>query len=406
MKIDIGGASKMNDEVSLYFREIMEKEGMEYIPDSGIKYHKTLKFSSVLNIEDRFEEFFKINRCYYTNQRCFRVTDKILEITGFEGVASPYNHMLSFFLLKEENLERALKITSDFFRKLNFLDGKTTMVLSQKMLSLMNEKTKECFDICIINSDKLSTTLGENRFKGEYIKFYRRNKNGLVPVGSLNIIFNRESYVIDSSFLKEVIEVEYFRKNSIYELNYFKNSFMQIRDNIPESILSVGLKCINLMRVILVLMNEGIVFGNKNQEYIVRKLHRILVLELYLLFLDKEINRSEIIEFMSDITLSGLTDLQNVNTINYSNQFFLETIIRETESYIELLEKGMLKISTQSFNLEEEIILKERYGIPPKLIERIRNGKLENKDNNIPMNPLNKVIDIPTKNWIKALHGE
>lgn len=396
----------MENEVSLYFREIMEKAGMDYIPDSGVSYHKTLKFSSVLNIEDRFEDFFKIDGYFYTNQRCFRVTDKILEITGYEGVASPYNHMLSFFLLKQENLEKSLKITTDFFRKLNFLDGKTTMVLSQKMLSLINVKTKELFDICLINSDKLSTTLGEDRFKGEYIKFYRRNKNGLVPVGSLNVIFNRESYVIDSSFLKEVIEVEYFRKNSIYELNYFKNSFMQIRDNIPESILSVGLKCINLMRVILVLMNEGIVFGNKNQEYIVRKLHRILVLELYLLFLDKEINRSEIIEFMSDITLSGLTDLQNVNTINYSNQFFLETIISETESYIELLEKGMLKISTQSFNLEEEIILKERYGIPQKLIERIRNGKLENKDNNIPMNPLNKVIDIPTKNWIKALHGE
>ena len=396
----------MENEVSLYFREIMEKAGMDYIPDSGVSYHKTLKFSSVLNIEDRFEDFFKIDSYLYTNQRCFRVTDKILEITGYEGVASPYNHMLSFFLLKKENLEKSLKITTDFFRKLNFLDGKTTMVLSQKMLSLINVKTKELFDICLINSDKLSTTLGEDRFKGEYIKFYRRNKNGLVPVGSLNVIFNGESYVIDSSFLKEVIEVEYFRKNSIYELNYFKNSFMQIRDNIPESILSVGLKCINLMRVILVLMNEGIVFGNKNQEYIVRKLHRILVLELYLLFLDKEINRSEIIEFMSDITLLGLTDLQNVNTINYSNQFFLETIISETESYIELLEKGMLKISTQSFNLEEEIILKERYGIPQKLIERIRNGKLENKDNNIPMNPLNKVIDIPTKNWIKALHGE
>ena len=396
----------MENDVSLYFREIMEKAGMDYIPDSGIMYHKTLKFSSVLNIEDRFEDFFKIDSYLYTNQRCFRVTDKILEITGYEGVASPYNHMLSFFLLKQENLEKSLKITTDFFRKLNFLDGKTTMVLSQKMLSLINAETKELFDICLINSDKLSTTLGEDRFKGEYIKFYRRNKNGLVPVGSLNVIFNGESYVIDSSFLKEVIEVEYFRKNSIYELNYFKNSFMQIRDNIPESILSVGLKCINLMRVILVLMNEGIVFGNKNQEYIVRKLHRILVLELYLLFLDKEINRSEIIEFMSDITLSGLTDLQNVNTINYSNQFFLETIISETESYIELLEKGMLKISTQSFNLEEEIILKERYGIPQKLIERIRNGKLENKDNNIPMNPLNKVIDIPTKNWIKALHGE
>ena len=396
----------MENDVSLYFREIMEKAGMDYIPDSGIMYHKTLKFSSVLNIEDRFEDFFKIDGYFYTNQRCFRVTDKILEITGYEGVASPYNHMLSFFLLKQENLENAFKMTSDFFRKLNFLDGKTTMVLSQKMLSLINAKIKELFDICLINSDKLSTTLGEDRFKGEYIKFYRRNKNGLVPVGSLNVIFNGESYVIDSSFLKEVIEVEYFRKNSIYELNYFKNSFMQIRDNIPESILSVGLKCINLMRVILVLMNEGIVFGNKNQEYIVRKLHRILVLELYLLFLDKEINRSEIIEFMSDITLSGLTDLQNVNTINYSNQFFLETIISETESYIELLEKGMLKISTQSFSLEEEIILKERYGIPQKLIERIRNGKLENKDNNIPMNPLNKVIDIPTKNWIKALHGE
>ena len=384
----------------------MEKAGMDYIPDSGVSYHKTLKFSSVLNIEDRFEDFFKIDSYLYTNQRCFRVTDKILEITGYEGVASPYNHMLSFFLLKQENLEKSLKITTDFFRKLNFLDGKTTMVLSQKMLSLINAKTKELFDICLINSDKLSTTLGEDRFKGEYIKFYRRNKNGLVPVGSLNVIFNGESYVIDSSFLKEVIEVEYFEKNSIYELNYFKNSFMQIRDNIPESILSVGLKCINLMRVILVLMNEGIVFGNKNQEYIVRKLHRILVLELYLLFLDKEINRSEIVEFMSDIALSGLTDLQNVNTINYSNQFFLETIIKETESYVELLEKGMLKISTQSFNLEDEIILKERFGIPSKLIKRIRNGKLENKDDNIPMNPLNKVIDMPTKNWIKALHGE
>lgn len=396
----------MENDVSLYFREIMEKAGMNYIPDSGVMYHKTLKFSSVLNIEERFEDFFKIDGYFYTNQRCFRVTDKILEITGYEGVASPYNHMLSFFLLKQENLENAFKITSDFFRKLNFLDGKTTMVLSQKMLSLINVKTKELFDICLINSDKLSTTLGEDRFKGEYIKFYRRNKNGLVPVGSLNVIFNGESYVIDSSFLKEVIEVEYFRKNSIYELNYFKNSFMQIRDNIPESILSVGLKCINLMRVILVLMNEGIVFGNKNQEYIVRKLHRILVLELYLLFLDKEINRSEIVEFMSDIALSGLTDLQNVNTINYSNQFFLETIIKETESYVELLEKGMLKISTQSFNLEDEIILKERYGIPSKLIKRIRNGKLENKDDNIPMNPLNKVIDMPTKNWIKALHGE
>ena len=396
----------MENDVSLYFREIMEKAGMDYIPDSGVIYHKTLKFSSVLNIEDRFEEFFKIDGYLYTNQRCFRVTDKILEITGVEGVASPYNHMLSFFLLKQENLENALKITTDFFRKLNFLDGKTTMVLSQKMLSLINVKTKELFDICLINSDKLSTTLGEDRFKGEYIKFYRRNKNGLVPVGSLNVIFNGESYVIDSSFLKEVIEVEYFGKNSIYELNYFKNSFIQIRDKIPESILSVGLKCINLMRVILVLMNEGIVFGNKNQEYIVRKLHRILVLELYLLFLDKEINRSEIVEFMSDIALSGLTDLQNVNTINYSNQFFLETIIKETESYVELLEKGMLKISTQSFNLEDEIILKERYGIPSKLIKRIRNGKLENKDDNIPMNPLNKVIDMPTKNWIKALHGE
>ena len=384
----------------------MDKAGMDYIPDSGVMYHKTLKFSSVLNIEDRFEDFFKIDGYFYTNQRCFRVTDKILEITGYEGVASPYNHMLSFFLLKQENLEKAMKITIEFFRKLNFLDGKTTMVLSQKMLSLINAKTKELFDICLINSDKLSTTLGEDRFKGEYIKFYRRNKNGLVPVGSLNVIFNGESYVIDSSFLKEVIEVEYFEKNSIYELNYFKNSFKKISEKIPESNLSVGLKCINLMRVILVLMNEGIVFGNKNQEYIVRKLLRILVLELYLLFLDKEINRSEIIEFMSDITLSGLTDLQNVNTINYSNQFFLETIIRETESYIELLEKGMLKISTQSFNLEEEIILKERYGIPSKLIKRIRDGKLEYEDNNIPMNPLNKVIDIPTKNWIKALHGE
>ena len=384
----------------------MEKAGMDYIPDSGIMYHKTLKFSSVLNIEDRFEDFFKIDGYFYTNQRCFRVTDKILEITGYEGVASPYNHMLSFFLLKQENLEKALKITIDFFRKLNFLDGKTTMVLSQKILSLINAKTKELFDICLINSDKLSTTLGEDRFKGEYIKFYRRNKNGLVPVGSLNVIFNGESYVIDSSFLKEVIEVEYFEKNSIYELNYFKNSFKKISEKIPESNLSVGLKCINLIRVILVLMNEGIVFGNKNQEYIVRKLHRILVLELYLLFLDKEINRSEIVEFMSDIALSGLTDLQNVNTINYFNQFFLETIIKETESYVELLEKNMLKISTQSFNLEDEIILKERYGIPSKLIKRIRNGKLENKDDNIPMNPLNKVIDMPTKNWIKALHGE
>ena len=206
--------------------------------------------------------------------------------------------------------------------------------------------------------------------------------------------------------MKEVIEVEYFEKNSIYELDYFKNSFKKISEKIPESNLSVGLKCINLIRVILVLINEGIVFGNKNQEYIVRKLHRILVLELYLLFLDKEINRSEIVELMSDIALSGLTDLQNVNTINYSNQFFLETIIKETESYVELLEKGMLKISTQSFNLEDEIILKERYGIPSKLIKRIRNGKLENKDDNIPMNPLNKVIDMPTKNWIKALHGE
>lgn len=396
----------MENDVSLYFREIMEKAGMDYIPDSGIMYHKTLKFSSVLNIEDRFEDFFKIDGYFYTNQRCFRVTDKILEITGYEGVASPYNHMLSFFLLKQENLEKALKITIDFFRKLNFLDGKTTMVLSQKMLSLINAETKELFDICLINSDKLSTTLGEDRFKGEYIKFYRRNKNGLVPVGSLNVIFNGESFVIDSSFLKEVIEVEYFEKNSIYELNYFKNSFKKISEKIPESNLSVGLKCINLIRVILVLMNEGIVFGNKNQEYIVRKLHRILVLELYLLFLDKEINRSEIVEFMSDIALSGLTDLQNVNTINYSNQFFLETIIKETESYIELLEKGMLKISTQSFNSEEEKILKEQYGIPSKLIKRIRNGKLENKDDNIPMNPLNKVIDMPTKNWIKALHGE
>ena len=396
----------MENEVSLYFREIMEKAGMDYIPDSGVSYHKTLKFSSVLNIEDRFEDFFKIDGYFYTNQRCFRVTDKILEITGYEGVASPYNHMLSFFLLKQENLEKALKITIDFFRKLNFLDGKTTMVLSQKMLSLINAKTKELFDICLINSDKLSTTLGEDSFKGEYIKFYRRNKNGLVPVGSLNVIFNGESYVIDSSFLKEVIEVEYFGKNSIYELNYFKNSFKKISEKIPESNLSVGLKCINLMRVILVLMNEGIVFGNKNQEYIVRKLHRILVLDLFLLFLDKEITRSEIVELMSDITLSGLSDLQNVNTINYSNQFFLETIIKETESYVELLEKGMLKISTQSFNLEDEIILKERFGIPSKLIKRIRNGKLENKDDNIPMNPLNKVIDMPTKNWIKALHGE
>ena len=396
----------MENDVSLYFREIMDKAGMDYIPDSGVMYHKTLKFSSVLNIEDRFEDFFKIDGYFYTNQRCFRVTDKILEITGYEGVASPYNHMLSFFLLKQENLEKALKITIDFFRKLNFLDGKTTMVLSQKMLSLINAKTKECFDICLINSDKLSTTLGEDRFKGEYIKFYRRNKNGLVPVGSLNVIFNGESYVIDSSFLKEVIEVEYFGKNSIYELNYFKNSFKKISEKIPESNLSVGLKCINLMRVILVLMNEGIVFGNKNQEYIVRKLHRILVLDLFLLFLDKEITRSEIVELMSDITLSGLSDLQNVNTINYSNQFFLETIIKETESYVELLEKGMLKISTQSFNLEDEIILKERFGIPSKLIKRIRNGKLENKDDNIPMNPLNKVIDMPTKNWIKALHGE
>ena len=384
----------------------MEKAGMDYIPDSGIMYHKTLKFSSVLNIEERFEDFFKIDGYFYTNQRCFRVTDKILEITGYEGVASPFNHMLSFFLLKQENLENAFKITSDFFRKLNFLDGKTTMVLSQKMLSLINVETKELFDICLINSDKLSTTLGENRFKGEYIKFYRRNKNGLVPVGSLNVIFNGESFVIDSSFLKEVIEVEYFEKNSIYELNYFKNSFKKISEKIPESNLSVGLKCINLIRVIVVLMNEGIVFGNKNQEYIVRKLHRILVLELFILFLDKEITRSEIVELMSDITLSGLSDLQNVNSIKYSNQYFLETIIKETESYVELLEKNMLKISTQSFNLEDEIILKERYGIPSKLIKRIRNGKLENKDDNIPMNPLNKVIDMPTKNWIKALHGE
>ena len=99
-------------------------------------------------------------------------------------------------------------------------------------------------------------------------------------------------------------------------------------------------------------------------------------------------------------------DLQNVNTINFSNQFFLDEIIRETENYIELLEKGVLRISKQSFELEEETILKERYGIPSKLIKRIRNGKLENEDINIPMNPLNKVINMPTKNWIKVLHGE
>ena len=65
-----------------------------------------------------------------------------------------------------------------------------------------------------------------------------------------------------------------------------------------------------------------------------------------------------------------------------------------------------MRISKQSFELEEETILKERYGIPSKLIKRIRNGKLENEDINIPMNPLNKVINMPTKNWIKVLHGE
>ena len=95
-----------------------------------------------------------------------------------------------------------------------------------------------------------------------------------------------------------------------------------------------------------------------------------------------------------------------MDTINFSIQFFLDEIIRETENYIELLEKAVLKISTQSLNLEEETILKERYGIPSKLIKKIRIGKLENEDINIPMNPLNKVINLPTKNWIKALHGE
>ena len=38
----------------------MEKAGMNYIPDSGVMYRKTLKFSSVLNIEERFEDFLKL----------------------------------------------------------------------------------------------------------------------------------------------------------------------------------------------------------------------------------------------------------------------------------------------------------------------------------------------------------
>lgn len=50
----------MENDVSLYFREIMEKAGMNYIPDSGVMYRKTLKFSSVLNIEERFEDFLRL----------------------------------------------------------------------------------------------------------------------------------------------------------------------------------------------------------------------------------------------------------------------------------------------------------------------------------------------------------
>lgn len=402
----------MEKDLKRTFINIMNYENMKYVNEKSIKYKKTFRFASILNIEDSYDIFFKQKKKMYTIQKCIRTTDKILNIAGNEGVASPFTYMMSFFLTKEKNLEYAINLTFDIFNQMEIDVDNIIIITSDNMFHEIRSYLPVKQRVCIISREKLHSTLDSEGLDGEYIKFYFKNFNGFVPVGTLNIIQRENIYVVDSSFLLECDVVASYYANSIFNTDIFLNSFKVIskwENTIPKRL---KYKILCLGRLILICMYNGIYPGSKGRSYTVRKLIRNLVIDVYIsTYTADKFAYSRIINtYISDL-VDGLSEdltLFEVNLDIEKNESIKKIIISEVESYIKLLINSKKIINNSNYDRKR---LTEEKGIPIKLLNYYENNaKTKNNQEytskNTPMNPLFEDIDRKTIEWIREIHGE
>ena len=387
------------------FVNIMENENMECIPECPLEYGDNFRFSSILNIKEKFNRFFYENRKMYTVQKAVRTTDKILDIVGKEGVASPLTYMMSFFLMKEDSLKYSFDLSFRFFEGIGININDIIIVLSDDMLKEISKYTKISNKITIVDKDSLATNLGEIDLKGEYIKFYFKNFNGLVPIGTLNIIKSNDLYIVDSSFILECNLVASTFANSIYNTDIFCKSYKLVStwDNTISKILKY--RILNFSRFIFICLYNDILPGSKGRNYTIKKLLRSLICDIYLSIIKYYEKCDEYIfiklKFYSLIDMMSEDLLLLEKNIDLTRKEDIKKILDyEIREYVKLLIQAKDIIKSKSYSDKRMI---EEKGIPKKLID-FYNGKKEIESTKIPMNPIFENIELKTDMWIKKIH--
>ncbi|MEB3060699.1 hypothetical protein VJJ74_06025 [Parvimonas micra] len=402
----------MANRIREIFESIMKDENIECIPEKSLSYKDTFRFSSILNIEEKFEYFFLKSKRMYTIQKSIRTTEKILDIIGKEGVATPLTYMMSFFLTKEKNLEYAMSLTFRFFYEIGIDKGNIFLVVSEDMLENIKTEDKIIKQICVVDKTKLSTSLGTKELRGEYVKFYFKNLNGFIPIGTLNILRKKDSYVVDSSFILECDLVASNFANSIYNTDIFTNSYRLISkwDNVIGKCLKYRL--LSFLRLILTCMYNGIVPGNKGKNFTIRKLLRNLICDMYIDIIEynkiynKKYNPDSYInsKFM-DLVDSISEDLLLLDqSINFDKKDNIKNILeQEIKIYIKLLIKSEDFIICGNYSLEK---LMDEKGIPKKLIDYYFGEKYSLIDNGlVSMNPIFDDVLLESDVWLRKLHS-
>lgn len=391
------------------FRNLMIENNYKEILNYSIIKDGQLVFSAVQNISDKYNLFLSESHNLFTIQQCYRTTDKIMSIIGMEGVATPFTHMMSFFQTKTNNLENALQMVFDFYERLHIQLSEVTIAISESIYKLIEGSLKASVKVCFLQRESLKTYLGDDKLRGEYIKFYFRNNCGLVPIGSLNVITNGIDFAIDSSFLYEPLLVVSTNSRCLYDSAIFSNTLSLIDcKRIYENVELQKYRLMNISRVIVALIDQHVYPSCKSVGYVTRKFIRTIVVDSFLYGLQNKkldfvLQKGK--EYLYDILIAEMKDLEeNGCLLNKEKIDITEIVFKEVINYFNVLNNFNAKLNSHNETRDVKILIEEK-GYPVELLKYYSYDGLEMKYNiTVPMNPLFENIEYSTNVWIKKLH--